>query len=209
LHFPKGGLSLTILITAFAPFQQESINATMEALKLLPDTVNGAALHKHDLPVVFGQATEELCELVDSLRPDAVVCLGQASGRAEITPERVAINVMDARIPDNGGNQPVDVPVRAGGPAAYFSTLPVKQMVHAMKDAGVPASVSNTAGTFVCNNLMYGLLDHLARTGKNIPAGFIHIPATPAQACDRPTPSMGSETAAKGLEAALHTLIMK
>ena len=200
---------MTILITAFAPFQQESINATMEALKLLPDTVNGAALHKHDLPVVFGQAAEELCELVDSLRPDAVICLGQASGRADITPERVAINVMDARIPDNGGNQPVDVPVRADGPAAYFSTLPVKQMVQAMKDAGVPASVSNTAGTFVCNNLMYGLLDHLARTGKNIPAGFIHIPATPAQACDRPTPSMDSETAAKGLEAALHTLIMK
>ena len=200
---------MTILITAFAPFQQESINATMEALKLLPDTVNGAALHKHDLPVVFGQAAEELCELVDSLRPDAVVCLGQASGRADITPERVAINVMDARIPDNEGNQPVDVPVRADGPAAYFSTLPVKQMVQAMKDAGVPASVSNTAGTFVCNNLMYDLLDHLARTGKNIPAGFIHIPATPAQACDRPTPSMAPETAAKGLEAALHTLIMK
>ena len=146
---------------------------------------------------------------MDDLQPDAVVCLGQASGRADITPERVAINVMDARIPDNSGNQPVDAPIREGGPAAYFSTLPVKAMVQAMKEAGAPASLSNTAGTFVCNDLMYGLLDHLARTGQTIPAGIIHVPATPAQACDRPTPSKAPETVAKGLEAALKTLIMK
>lgn len=200
---------MTILITAFEPFQQETTNATMAALSLLPDQLCGVTLEKRVIPVVFGKAIEVVTKLVDDLQPDAVVCLGQASGRAEITPERVAINVMDARIPDNAGNQPVDAPVREGGPAAYFSTLPVKAMVQAMKENGVPASLSNTAGTFVCNDLMYGLLDHLARTGQAIPAGFIHVPATPAQACDRPTPSMTPETVAKGLEAALKTLIMK
>ena len=200
---------MTILITAFEPFQQETTNATMEALSLLPDRLCGVTLEKRVIPVVFGEAIDVVTKLVDDLRPDAVVCLGQASGRAEVTPERVAINVMDARIADNAGNQPVDAPIRADGPAAYFSTLPVKAMVQAMKEAGVPASLSNTAGTFVCNDLMYGLLDHLARTGQTVPAGFIHIPATPAQACDRPTPSMAPETVAKGLEAALKTLIMK
>ena len=200
---------MTILITAFEPFQQETTNATMAALSLLPDQLCGGTLEKRIIPVVFGQAIDAVTKLVDELRPDAVVCLGQASGRADITPERVAINVMDARISDNAGNQPVDVPIRAGGPAAYFSTLPVKEMVQAMKDAGVPASLSNTAGTFVCNDLMYGLLDHLTSTRQTIPAGFIHIPATPAQACERPTPSMAPETVAKGLEAALKTLIVK
>ena len=197
---------MTILITAFEPFQQETINATMEALSLLPDSVCGHTLIKRTIPVVFGKAVEAVTALVDDLRPEAVICLGQASGRAEVTPERVAINVMDARIPDNAGEQPADAPIREDGPAAYFSTLPVKAMVQAMKEAGVPASLSNTAGTFVCNDLMYGLLDHLARTGRNIPAGFIHIPATPAQAVERPTPSLAPETVAKGLAAAIGTL---
>jgi len=118
---------MTIWITAFGPFQQETTNATMEALSLLPDQLCGVTLEKRIIPVVFGQAIDAVTKLVDDLRPDAVVCLGQASGRADITPERVAINVMDARIPDNAGNQPVDVPIRAGGPAAYFSSLPVKE----------------------------------------------------------------------------------
>lgn len=199
---------MTILVTAFKPFQQEHINATMQALALLPDRIGGADICMHILPVVFRRAAEELCALVDEIRPDAVVCLGQASGRADITPERVAINVMDARIADNAGNQPEDAPICPDGPAAYFSTLPIKAMVQAMKEAGVPASLSNTAGTFVCNDLMYSLLDHLARTGNLIPAGFIHVPATPEQAALRPTPSMAPETVAKGLEAALKTLIM-
>ena len=197
---------MTILITAFEPFQQETINATMEALSLLPDSVCGHTLIKRTIPVVFGKAVEAVTALVDDLRPEAVICLGQASGRADVTPERVAINVMDARIPDNAGEQPADAPIREDGPAAYFSTLPVKAMVQAMKEAGVPVSLSNTAGTFVCNDLMYGLLDHLARTGRNIPAGFIHIPATPAQAVERPTPSLAPETVAKGLAAAIGTL---
>ena len=197
---------MTILITAFEPFQQETTNATMAALSLLPDRLCGVTLEKRVIPVIFGEAIDAVTKLVDDLRPDAVVCLGQASGRAEVTPERVAINVMDARIADNAGNQPVDAPIRADGPAAYFSTLPVKAMVQAMKEAGVPAALSNTAGTFVCNNLMYGLLDYLGRTGRHIPAGFIHIPATPAQAVERPSPSLSPETVAKGLLAAISVL---
>ena len=133
---------MTILITAFEPFQQETINATMEALALLPDSVCGHTLIKRTIPVVFGKAVEAVTALVDDLRPEAVICLGQASGRAEVTPERVAINVMDARIPDNAGEQPVDAPIREDGPAAYFSTLPVKAMVQAMKEAGVPVQVA-------------------------------------------------------------------
>ena len=205
----KESCPMTILVTAFEPFQGETVNATMEALALLPDAIGGHTLVKRILPVVFGQAIREIGTLVDQLQPGAVICLGQSTGRADITPERVAINLSDARIPDNAGNQPRDLPIRPGGPAAYFSTLPVREMTEAMRAAGVPASLSNTAGTFVCNHLMYGLLDHLSRTGRNIPAGFIHLPATPAQAAERPSPSMSPETAAKGLAAAINALILK
>lgn len=198
---------MKILVTAFEPFQQETINATMEALALLPDAIPGAQLVKRTVPVVFGQAIDTVCAMVEEVQPDAVVCLGQATGRAEVTPERVAINVNDGRIADNSGFQPKDEPIRAEGPAAYFSTLPLRQMIAAMQAAGTPASLSNTAGTFVCNNLMYGLMDYLARTGKTIPAGFIHIPATPKQAIERPSPSLSPETVAKGITAALQTLV--
>ena len=189
---------MKILVTAFEPFQQETVNATMEALALLPDAIPGAQLVKRTDPVVFGQAIDAVCAMVEEVQPDAVVCLGQATGRAEVTPERVAINV-------NDGSK--DEPIRAEGPAAYFSTLPLRQMIAAMQAAGTPASLSNTAGTFVCNNLMYGLLDYLARTGRAIPAGFIHIPATPKQAIERPSPSLAPETVAKGLTAALQVLV--
>ena len=197
---------MRILITAFEPFQQETLNATMEALALLPDSAHGHILIKRILPVEFGKAIDCIKALVDELSPDAVICLGQATGRSDVTPERVAINVSDARIPDNAGFQPADLPIREDGPAAYFSTRPLRAMTAAMKEAGVPASLSNTAGTFVCNNLMYGLLDHLDRTGRHIPAGFIHIPATPAQAVERPSPSLSPETVAKGLLAAISVL---
>ncbi len=196
-----------ILITAFEPFQQETVNATMEALALLPDELPGARLTRRVLPVEFGRSVDLLCAWLDELQPDAVICLGQATGRADITPERVAINVSDARIADNAGAQPVDQPIRADGPAAWFSTLPLREMIAAMKGQGVPASLSNTAGTFVCNHLMYGLLDHLNRTGRHIPAGFVHIPATPVQATERPSASMAPETVARGLRAAIGAVV--
>ena len=196
---------MNILITAFAPFQGEEINATMEALALLPDSVHGHTLCKRILPVEFGKAVEAAVSLVEEVQPDAVVCLGQASGRADITPERVAINVMDARIADNGGWQPCDVPVRADGPAAYFSTLPVKAMVQAMKESGVPASLSNTAGTFVCNDVMYLVMHMLYKEFPQVHGGFIHVPFATMQ--NHPAqPSMPLSEIARGLELAVEAV---
>ena len=199
---------MTILITAFEPFQQETTNATMEALSLLPDRLCGVTLEKRVIPVVFGEAIDAVTKLVDDLRPDAVVCLGQASGRTDITPERVAINVMDARIADNAGNQPVDAPIRADGPAAYFSTLPVKAMVQAMKEAGAPASLSNTAGTFVCNHVAYGVAYLAKKYFPGTRTGFLHIPYLPQQAATkRGAPSMALETMKIGTIAAIRAII--
>ena len=164
--------SMKILVTAFDAFGGESINPTERALQQLPDRIGDAELVKLVIPTKFGESLRRAIEAAEVSAVDAIVCLGQAGGRAHITPERVAINVMDADIPDNAGYQPVDVPVVEGGPAAYFSTLPVKEMVAAMEDS--PARLSNTAGTFVCNQLLYGLLHHFAAT--EVRAGFVHVP---------------------------------
>lgn len=164
--------SMKILVTAFDAFGGESINPTERALQQLPDRIGDAKLIKVVIPTKFGESLRRTIEAAEGSAVDAIVCLGQAGGRAHITPERVAINIMDAEIPDNEGYQPVDVPVVEGGPAAYFSTLPVKEMVAAMED--IPARLSNTAGTFVCNQLLYGLLHHFA--GTRISAGFVHVP---------------------------------
>ena len=164
--------SMKILVTAFDAFGGESINPTEQALEQLPEEVGGAELVKAVIPTKFGESLRRVIALAEESSVDAIVCMGQAGGRAHITPERVAINVMDVEIPDNAGYQPVDVPVVEGGPAAYFSTLPVKEMVAAMDDC--PARVSNTAGTFVCNQLLYGLLHHFA--GTEVRAGFVHVP---------------------------------
>ena len=195
-----------LLITGFDPFGGESINPSWEAVNALPETVGAWKLTKLQVPTVFGKAGETVLAAAEKLQPDAILCVGQAGGRAAVTPELVAINLRYGRIADNAGVSPMDEPVVADGPAAYFSTLPVRDMIAAMKKVGVPASLSNTAGTFVCNNLMYGLLDYLHRTGRHIPAGFIHIPATPAQAVERPSPSLSPETVAKGLLAAISVL---
>lgn len=164
--------SMKILVTAFDAFDGESINPTERALQQLPDRIGAAELIKLVIPTKFGESLRRTIEAAEGSAVDAIVCLGQAGGRAHITPERVAINIMDAEIPDNAGYQPVDVPVVEDGPAAYFSTLPVKEIVAAMED--IPARLSNTAGTFVCNQLLYGLLHHFA--GTRISAGFVHVP---------------------------------
>lgn len=174
---------MKILVTAFDAFGGESINPTERALQQLPDRIGDAELVKLVIPTKFGESLRRVIEAAEGSAVDAIVCLGQAGGRAHITPERVAINVMDAGIPDNAGYQPVDVPVVEGGPAAYFSTLPVKEMVAAMED--IPARLSNTAGTFVCNQLLYGLLHRFADTG--ISAGFVHVPfSTEQEKTDKP-----------------------
>ena len=191
---------MKILLTAFDPFGGESTNASQEALEALPDRVSGGELTKLLLPTVFRAAGEQAIAAAERLGPDAVLSLGQAAGRRALTPERVAVNLMDARIPDNAGFQPADEPVVPGGPAAYFSTLPVKAMVRAMEAAGVPAQVSLSAGTFVCNSLMYTLLHWAALRAPEVRCGFLHLPLTA---------DLDRNAALRGLEAALEVLAGK
>lgn len=172
----------TVLITGFEPFDGESVNPSGEIARQLHGTVIvGHRVVGALLPCGFGAAITELKRQIRAVKPALVICVGQAGGRAEITPERVAINVDDARIPDNAGRQPVDRPVVRGGPAAYWSTLPIKAMVAALTRRGIPASVSQTAGTFVCNHVFYGLM-HGLRGQNKIRGGFIHVPCLPEQA---------------------------
>ena len=171
--------------------------------------LHGAVIGGHRVqaalvPCVFGASIVELRKHLKAVRPALVVCVGQAGGRAEITPERVAINVDDARIPDNSGRQPVDRPVVRGGPAAYFSTLPVKAIVRELRGRGIPAAVSQTAGTFVCNHVFYGLM-HGLRGQRRVRGGFIHVPFLPEQARGkRPRPpSLPLATMAAAVETAV------
>ncbi len=197
---------MTILLTAFAPFGGDSRNASQEVLNALPDRIGGMELQKLCLPVVFGRVGEMAIEAAENLRPDALVCLGQAGGRTEVTPERVAINLMDGRIADNNGFQPVDVPIAPDGPAAYFSTLPIRAMVKAMESSGVPARISNTAGTYVCNDLMYRALRWADRNRPGLPCGFIHVPYLDVQEPDEGVPTLPKEAVVRAIAAGLAAL---
>lgn len=197
---------MKILLTAFEPFDGATINPAQEALHLVPERIGDAEIARMEVPVVFGESVRVVAEAVDRLRPDAVLCIGQAGGRAALTMERVAINVDDASIPDNAGNQPVDAPVVPGAPAAYFATLPIKAITARIREAGVPAAVSNSAGTFVCNHLMYGVLHHLAEHHPRVRSGFMHVPFAPAQTLARPAPSMSVTDIARGIEAAARAI---
>ncbi|CAJ91281.1 pyroglutamyl-peptidase I [Cupriavidus necator] len=200
----------TVLLTGFEPFENEPINPSWEAVRALDgERVGDAVIVARQLPCVFGAAIDTIGELVDVLRPALVIAVGQAGGRAEMSVERVAINVDDARIADNAGAQPIDTAIVAGGPAAYFATLPIKAMVRDMRAAGVPASVSQTAGTFVCNHVFYGLMHRLSQQPDgDVRGGFIHIPYLPEQAARHPgQPSLAQETLVKGLRAAVATAL--
>jgi pyroglutamyl-peptidase len=203
----------TVLLTGFEPFDKEAVNPSWEAVRALDgvelDTPNGPArLLARQLPCVFGAANEVLGELVGSLKPQLVIAVGQAGGRADLSIERIAINVDDARIPDNAQRQPIDVPVVDVGPAAYFSTLPIKAIVQALRAAGVPASVSQTAGTFVCNHVFYGLQHYLALHAPRVRGGFIHIPYLPEQAAAHPgQPSLALASVIQGLRIAVQTAL--
>ncbi len=164
-----------LLVTAFEPFGGEAVNASLLALRALPETVGPWRLVKRILPVVFGGAGKEAIRAAEELRPDAVLCLGQAAGRKAVTPELVAVNLQYARIPDNAGNAPMDEPVVRGGREAYFAALPARKLARAMTDAGFPAALSCSAGLYVCNDLMYRMLHRLDGTG--VPMDFIHVPA--------------------------------
>ena len=201
-----------ILLTGFEPFENDRINLSWEVARTLHrQTCGDALVQALQLPCAFGAALARLDEaLAASPAPVLVVALGLALGRAEVTPERVAINTDDARIPDNVGRQPVDQAVEAGGPAAYFSTLPIKAIVHALRNVGLPASVSNTAGTFVCNHVFYGLMHRLATRPAlaGTRGGFVHLPALPEQAARLPgTPSLALDTQAQAMQLLLCTAL--
>lgn len=198
---------MKILLTAFDPFGGDHINPALEAVKLVADQMDGVEVMKLEVPTVFQKSIQTVTAAIDKEKPDAVLCIGQAGGRFDLTPERVAINIDDARIKDNEGNQPIDQPIFNDGESAYFSTLPVKAMVQKIRAAGIPASVSNTAGTFVCNHLMYGVLYHLSKYHPDVRGGFMHVPFIPNQVTERPaTPSMAMADIAKGIEAAIQAI---
>lgn len=199
-----------ILVTGFEPFGGEPVNPALEAVKQLNGKeITGYEVVTREIPTVFKKAILSLEEAIDEINPDMVICVGQAGGRSTVTPERVAINVDDARIADNENNQPIDEEIVPGGPAAYFTKLPVKAMVKAMNDNGIPASVSNTAGTFVCNHIFYGLMHYLETSNKEIRGGFIHIPFLPEQIVRNPgQPSMSLELIVKGLERSIEAAIV-
>ncbi len=197
-----------ILVTGFDPFGGESINPAYEAVKLLPDTIKGVEIVKLEVPTVFFKSIDVMDKEIERIKPDVVINVGQAGNRFGITPERVAINEDDARIKDNEGNQPIDTKIYEDGQSAYFSTLPIKAMVEEMKKEGIPASVSNTAGTFVCNHLMYGLMYLIDTKYPNMKGGFIHVPFMTEQVLDKPTsPSLALDQIAKGLEASIVAVI--
>lgn len=195
---------MKLLLTAFDPFGGEAVNPALEAVKMVRPFVSSVEVVKLEVPTVFGKAVERVRQAIADLKPDVVLCIGQAGGRFDISVERVAINIDDARIADNEGNQPIDHSIVANGPCAYFSTLPIKAMVDAIRKIGLPSSVSNTAGTFVCNHLMYGVLHVLANEARPIRGGFIHVPFIPAQVVAKPNaPSMAGADIVRALEAAI------
>ena len=197
-----------VLVTGFTPFGGERSNPSWEIVKRLPDSIAGYELEKLRVPTEFGKAIAIAINAIDKLNPSIVLCFGQAGGRTCMSVERVAINVDDARIADNAGRQLIDEAIRADGPAAYFCSVPIKAMVAAMSKADVPADVSNSAGTFVCNHLIYGVLHHIAMSKGTARAGFIHVPYLESQVLDKPsTASMALATMITGAKAAIMAAI--
>ncbi len=190
-----------ILISGFEPFGGEVINPSWEAVKGLPDRVGPWQLRKIRIPVVFGQAARQVWAAAEAYDPAVILCVGQAGGRCSLTPEQVAINLRNGT--DNSQHSFQDAPVCPGGPDAYFTTLPIREMVSAMQDAGVPAAISYSAGTYVCNDTMYQLLHRCA--GSSIRAGFLHIPYLPQQTKGN-TPCLPLQTLTEGLRAAIEAL---
>lgn len=199
---------MKILVTGFDPFGSDKTNPAIEAVKRLPDTIHGAEVIKLEIPTVFGKSAAVVKDALNEFKPDYLLSIGQAGGRFGLTPERVAINIDDARIPDNEQNQPIDVLIQETGEPAYFSQHPVKAMTTAIKQAGLPASVSNTAGTFVCNHIMYQNL-YLSHTEfPEVKSGFMHVPFLTEQVTERPeTPSMSLADITRGIEVAIGAIV--
>jgi pyroglutamyl-peptidase len=191
-----------VLLTGFAPFAGERVNPSWEAVRRLAGArVHGREIAAVRLPTSFEGGVGKLRTALRRRRPGLVLCVGQAGGRSAISLERVALNLIDARIPDNAGAQPIDQPVVAGAPAAYFATLPLKSMWQALQAAGIPCELSQSAGSYVCNAVFYALMHELAQEQRVVPAGFMHVPYLPAQVSRRPQlPSMTLETIVRALE---------
>ena len=194
---------MKIIVTGFDPFGGEKINPSIECVKAFPE-IEGVELIRLELPTVFKESAKRLNEVINEVKPDAVLSVGQAGGRPGITMERIAINVDDARIPDNISQQPIDETIQTKGAAAYFSTLPIKRIVKAIREAGIPVEVSNSAGTFVCNHIMYQALFAATKADKPFKAGFMHIPFIPEQTTDKP--SLPLEESTKALQIAIETI---
>ncbi|MGN0294508.1 MAG: pyroglutamyl-peptidase I [Lachnospiraceae bacterium] len=200
---------MKVLITGFEPFGGEKVNPAWEAVRMLPDTIAGAEIVKLQIPTVFSESVHAVEAGICTYYPDVVISVGQAGGRSCVTVEKVAINLADARIPDNAGEQPVDEPLQTDGPAAYFATIPVKNIVANVRSHGIPCHISYTAGTYVCNCVMYQVL-HLASVRyPDIRAGFIHVPFSAEQAVEKPagTPFMPLAAIAESLKYAVEACI--
>ena len=195
-----------LLITGFDPFGGADRNPAREAVMALPSVIGNYEITPLEIPTVFGKTAETVLRVADELCPDVIVCVGQAAGRAAITPEVVGINLRNASIPDNVGNRPSHTPVVEGAPAAYFSTLPVREMVAAVQAAGLPCSLSYSAGVFVCNDLLYTLLHRYDGTSTRV--GFIHIPCLPEQAKEG-CPSLPLHEIVRGLTTAIEAISVK
>lgn len=195
-----------LLITGFDPFGGETVNPSWEAVVRLPDVIGGYRLTRLQIPTVFGKAAEAVLAAASADRPDVILCVGQAGGRDAVTPERIAVNIRDARpkgTRDNGGYLAEGSLVIEAAPAAYFSTLPVEDIAAAIRSAGLPGAVSNTAGTFVCNDTLFALLHHFRGTDTRV--GFVHVPFLPGQAKEG-VPSMTLEDIIAALTAAIAVL---
>jgi hypothetical protein len=199
---------MKILVTGFNPFGEDKINPAIESVKKLPDEIKGVKIIKLEIPTVYMKSLEKIDEAIKEYNPDVILSIGQAGGRPDITVERVGINVDDYRIKDNEGNQPIDTKIYDDGENAYFSNLPIKAIVENIRKNNIPASISNTAGTFVCNHVLYGVQYLLDKKYPNKKSGFIHIPFLPEQVISRPnTPSMSISTIVKALTLALEAII--
>lgn len=199
---------MKILVTGFDPFGGEPINPAIETVKRLPDTIDGNQIIKLEVPTVCHKSLRVIDEAIAKYDPDVILSIGQAGGRSDITVERIGINIDDCRIPDNEGNQIIDEPVYPDGPAAYFVTLPIKSMVQKIQEKGIPASVSNTAGTFVCNHVTYGVCHLVATKYPGKRSGFIHIPFLPQQViAQKDMPSMSQDLMVEAITAALEAII--
>ena len=191
---------MKILITGFQPFGGQRVNPAWEAVRKLPDVLGDKVLWKLEIPVTFGGAFDAVEAKAAEVDPDVILCVGQAGGRDAVTPERIAVNLQDASIPDNAGNQPVDLPVIADGANAYFTSLPVKAMAAAVRAQSLPCRLSCTAGTYVCNDVFYRLLHRYRDTGKRV--GFVHVPFLPEQG----SPNLPLNSIVRALQAMLEAI---